>query len=140
MLGFFATLAFTALSLPFDAIGQEVIYVVRHVDPVGGPTMQKSIYSLAYRGRLSTVGGAGREVIKYDLAGLMGGNQSVNGVFLGAEIRTDRVQSMIKQLILDIDAGDLKVVLDKQFPLAEAAAAHAFIESRQALGRVTLIP
>jgi len=70
----------------------------------------------------------------------MGGNQSVNGVFLGAEIRTDRVQSMIKQLILDIDAGDLKVVLDKQFPLAEAAAAHAFIESRQALGRVTLIP
>jgi len=27
------------------------------VDPVGGPTMQKSIYSLAYRGRLSTVGG-----------------------------------------------------------------------------------
>jgi len=110
------------------------------VDPVGGPTMQKSIYSLAYRGRLSTVGGAGREVIKYDLAGLMGGNQSVNGVFLGAEIRTDRVQGMIKQLILDIDAGDLKVVLDRQFPLSEAAAAHAFIESRQALGRVTLIP
>jgi NADPH2:quinone reductase len=79
-------------------------------------------------------------VINYDLGGLMGGNQSVNGVFLGAEIRSDRVQSMIKQLLLDIDAGALKVVLDKQFPLSEAAAAHAFIESRQALGRVTLIP
>lgn len=110
------------------------------VDPVGGSTMQKSIYSLAYRGRLSSVGGAGREVINYDIGGLMGGNQSVNGVFLGAEIRSDRVQSMIKQLLLDIDAGALKVVLDKQFPLSEAAAAHAFIESRQALGRVTLIP
>lgn len=110
------------------------------VDPVGGPTMQKSIYSLAYRGRLSTVGGAGREVIKYDLGGIMGGNQSVNGVFLGAEIRSDRVQNIIKQLIIDIAAGDLTVVLDKQFPLSEAAAAHAFIESRQAFGRVTLIP
>ena len=110
------------------------------VDPVGGPTMQKSIYSLAYRGRLSTVGGAGREVIKYDLGSLMGGNQSINGVFLGAEIRTDRVQTIINQLIADIAAGELTVVLDKQFPLSEAAAAHEFIESRKAVGRVTLLP
>jgi NADPH2:quinone reductase len=110
------------------------------VDPVGGSTMQKSIYSLAYRGRLSTVGGAGRENTNYDLSNLMGGNRSINGVFLGAEIRTERAQKMIKQLILDIAAGDLTVVLDKQFPLSEAAAAHEFIESRQAVGRVTLVP
>ncbi|MFT7130201.1 MAG: NADPH2:quinone reductase [Gammaproteobacteria bacterium] len=118
-----------------DGKGANVI-----VDPVGGSTMQKSINSLAYRGRLSTVGGAGREKTNYDLSNLMGGNRSINGVFLGAEIRTERAQKMIKQLILDIAAGDLTVVLDKQFPLSEAAAAHEFIESRKAVGRVTLVP
>ncbi|MFT5693324.1 MAG: NADPH2:quinone reductase [Oceanicoccus sp.] len=30
--------------------------------------------------------------------------------------------------------------MDKQFPLSEAAAAHEFIESRKAVGRVTLVP
>ena len=34
----------------------------------------------------------------------------------------------------------LKIVIDPTFPLAVAAAAHAFIESRQAFGRVVLVP
>ncbi|HEY5335944.1 MAG TPA: zinc-binding dehydrogenase, partial [Mycobacteriales bacterium] len=33
-----------------------------------------------------------------------------------------------------------RVVLDRSFPLAEAAEAHAYIESRAAVGRVLLIP
>jgi NADPH2:quinone reductase len=32
------------------------------------------------------------------------------------------------------------VVIDRRFPLAQAAAAHAHIESRAAFGRVVLIP
>jgi NADPH2:quinone reductase len=32
------------------------------------------------------------------------------------------------------------VVLDKTFPLSDAAGAHAYIESRKAFGRVLLIP
>ena len=35
---------------------------------------------------------------------------------------------------------DPPVVIDRTFPLAEAAAAHAYIESRQAFGRVVLTP
>jgi len=31
-------------------------------------------------------------------------------------------------------------VIDRRFPLAEAAAAHAHIESRSAFGRVVMIP
>jgi NADPH:quinone reductase len=36
--------------------------------------------------------------------------------------------------------GSLKVLVDRTYPLAEAAAAHAYLESRQAVGRVVLIP
>ena len=32
------------------------------------------------------------------------------------------------------------MVIDRTYPLAEAAAAHAYIESRQSFGRVLLIP
>ena len=68
------------------------------------------------------------------------GNQSLTGVFLGAEIATPRVRAMIAGHLDDVAGGRLTVVVDRTFPLAEAAAAHAYIESRQAVGRVVLIP
>lgn len=110
------------------------------VDSVGGPTLQGSIGSLAYRGRVSMVGQAGREPMKVDVGSMMGGNRTLSGVFLGAEIGTPRVQANIRKLIEDVAKGELKVVIDREFPLSEAAAAHAYIESRQAVGRVLLIP
>ncbi len=110
------------------------------VDPVGGATLPSSLASLGYRGRISLVGNAGREPQKVDVGSLMGGNRSLNGVFLGAEIATDRVNDNIQRLIGEVAAGRLTAVIDRTFPLSEAAAAHAYIESRQAVGRVLLIP
>jgi len=110
------------------------------VDSVGGPTLQSSILSLAYRGRVSMVGQAGREPMQVDVGSMMGGNRSLSGVFLGAEIATDRVQTNIQRLIDEAARGELKILIDKEFPLSEAAEAHRYIESRQAVGRVLLIP
>jgi NADPH2:quinone reductase len=109
------------------------------VDPVGS-TLAASIACLGYRGRVSLVGQAGREPTKVDVSPLMAGNRTITGVFLGAEIATDRAHNMVQQLIEDVARGELKVVIDKTFPLSEAAAAHAYIESRKAVGRVLLIP
>ena len=110
------------------------------VDSVGGATLQGSLASLAYRGRCSMVGNAGREPMTVDVSSLMGGNRSLSGVFLGAEIMTDRAHDMIQGLIEDAAKGAFKVVIDREFPLSDAAGAHAYIESRQAVGRVLLIP
>jgi NADPH:quinone reductase len=110
------------------------------VDSVGGPTLQGSILSLAYRGRVSMVGAAGREPMTVDVSSMMGGNRSLSGVFLGAEIATDRVHDNIQNLINAAARGELKVVIDRTFPLSQAAQAHAYIESRKAVGRVVLIP
>jgi NADPH2:quinone reductase len=118
-----------------DNKGADVI-----VDPVGGSTLQGSILSLAYRGRVSMVGAAGREPMKVDVATMMAGNRSLSGVFLGAEIATDRVHDNIQRLLDDVARGELKVVIDRTFPLAEAAEAHRYIESRQAVGRVLMVP
>lgn len=110
------------------------------VDPVGGATLQGSLGALGYRGRISLVGNAGREPMKVDVSSLMGGNRSLTGVFLGAEIMTDRIHDMIQEMIDRAAKGELEVVIDKTFPLSDAAGAHAYIESRQAVGRVLLIP
>ena len=110
------------------------------VDSVGGPTLQGSINALAYRGRVSMVGAAGREPMVVDVGAMMGGNRQLRGVFLGAEIMTDRVHDNIQRLIDEAARGELEVLVDKVFPLSDAADAHAYIESRAAVGRVVLAP
>ncbi len=112
------------------------------VDPVGGKTLEASIASLAYRGRVSYVGNAGREAQPPQIGGLMAKNAEIHGVFLGAEMAVNghRTHPMIAGLLDRVATGDLTVVTDKIFHLAEAADAHRYIESRQAFGRVLMKP
>jgi NADPH2:quinone reductase len=112
------------------------------VDGVGGETTQKSLGCLAYRGRIVTFGNAGRDMTStLDIAPMRGNNQTLVGYFLGAELfLTPRPRPMIANLLEQVAKGELKVVVDREFSLADAAAAHAYIESRQAFGRVVLVP
>jgi len=110
------------------------------VDSVGGSVLLGSVQCLAYRGRCITVGNAGRNPQPLDVSVLAMGNHSLTGVFLGAEIGNERARAMIARHVADVAAGRLHVVVDRTFPLAEAAAAHAYLESRQAVGRVVLVP
>jgi len=110
------------------------------MDPVGGDVLQKSISALAYRGHVITFGNAGRDYRKFDLSPLIMNNQRISGYFQGAELFFERMQNLVGQLLTEIVDGKLQVVLDREYPLAEASKAHAFIESRRAVGRVLLIP
>jgi NADPH:quinone reductase len=112
------------------------------VDAVGGDTLQRSLLCLAYRGRAITVGNASRGDLRIDPAPLSAGNRSLTGVFLGAELlmNTTRVRAMLDAILRDLAAGSLQVIIDRTYPLEEAAAAHAHVESRAAFGRVVLIP
>ena len=112
------------------------------VDSVGGKTLGGSIASLRYRGRAITVGSAGRDTTPPDLGMLGPGNRSLTGVFLGGELNMnrDRTYAMIARHIEDVAKGELRVVIDRTFPLSDAAGAHEYIESRQAFGRVVLVP
>ncbi len=117
--------------------GRGVDLVVESV----GSTVAGSIRSLAYRGRISYVGNAGRDVQPVDIAALMPGNQSITGVFLGAELLVgNRAHDNITRLLDRVAIGELEVVIDRTFPLAEAAVAHAYLEDRRAFGRVVLRP
>ena len=112
------------------------------IDPVGGKTLEGSIEAVAYRGRIIYLGQVGRDPYQPQLFPLLLKSASLNGLYYGAEVRRDpqRTRPQIERLIARIAAGELTVVIDREFPLADAAGAHRHIESRAAFGRVVLIP
>lgn len=112
------------------------------VDSVGGKTLEGSIAALAYRGRISWVGNAGRDTDVPQIWPMMQKNASITGVFLGAEmgVNPQRCHAMIQRLLERCATGELKVAIDRKFPLAEAAEAHRYVEGRGSFGRVLLVP
>jgi NADPH2:quinone reductase len=69
-------------------------------------------------------------------------NATLTGVFLGAEMMMmpERVRPLVAELLEKVARGELRVAIDRTFPLADAEEAHRYIEGRQAFGRVLLVP
>jgi NADPH2:quinone reductase len=120
-----------------DGRGVDVI-----LDSVGGQNLVDSVGALAYRGTLVSVGLAGRAGSAIEARDLWAQNNALRGVFLGGALLTEypRVHAMITDLLERVASGGLRVEVDRTFQLAEADAAHAYIESRQAFGRVVMSP
>jgi NADPH:quinone reductase len=120
-----------------DGRGADVV-----LDSIGGQNLVDSIGALAYRGTLVSVGVAGRAGSNVEARELWAQNTTLRGVFLGGALMNEypRVHAMIADLFGRVADGGLRVEIDRTFPLAEAAAAHAYIESRQAFGRVVMTP
>jgi NADPH2:quinone reductase len=112
------------------------------VDSVGGKNLEKSLSCAAYRGRIVSMGGVGRDTYQPKLSVMSGQNKTYVSYFQGAELRLngERARGNVQRLIEEVGRGELEVVVDRSFNLSEAADAHAFIESRQAFGRVVLVP
>jgi NADPH2:quinone reductase len=120
-----------------DARGVDIV-----VDSIGGHNLVDSVAVLAYRGTLVSVGVAARTGSTIEAQSLWARNNALRGVYLGGAIlfEYDRVHSMIDDLLERVASGELQVEIDQSFPLPEAAAAHEYIESRKAFGRVVMWP
>jgi NADPH:quinone reductase-like Zn-dependent oxidoreductase len=98
---------------------------------VGTATWDDSLASLALAGRLVTCGNTTGYDAKIDLRFLFSRQLSLLGSYMG-------VKSELLTIMKLISAGHLKPVVDRVFPLPEAAAAHAYLESGQQFGKVVL--
>ena len=114
------------------------------IDSVGGKNLELSMQCAGYRGRIISMGSAGRDAHAPSLVGLMGQNKTLVSYYQGAELaapsQRDRARGNVQRLIGLVAKGELKVVVDRSYKLSEAAAAHEYIESRKQFGRVVLIP
>ncbi len=126
------------------------------LDPIGGASWTKSLACLAPTGRLvifgfSALAGGGRlgvlrqmlrvPWLKFNPFRLMSKNQGVLGVNLGHLWHVgEDVRGWALQLLRYYEQGHLRPHVGKVFPLAEAAAAHRYIEDRKNTGKVLLKP
>jgi len=98
---------------------------------VGTATWDESLASLAPGGRLVTCGATTGFDARIDLRFLFSRQLSLLGSYMGTKSELHTVMKLIA-------AGKLKPVVDHVFPLAEAAAAHTYLESSSQFGKVVL--
>jgi NADPH2:quinone reductase len=112
------------------------------VDSLAGINLVRSIGALKYRGRVMQVGRSGRDGALLDPVSLWENCNSVQGVFFPASLPNEyvRTHAAVAEILADIAAGELRVIIDRAFGLSEAEAAHRYVLSRKAFGRVLLRP
>lgn len=109
------------------------------IDPVG-TTLPASLSALAPEGRLVFVGNAGGGSLTVDLWPPMQSNQTLMGVFMGPLFERPGVRSSVDDMLQAVAAGRIRVVIDRIFPLTNAAEAHEFAETAKPLGRIVMKP
>jgi NADPH2:quinone reductase len=117
-----------------DGVGVDLV-----VDPVGGPMTQELILATREGGTINFVGGsAGQPLI--DPVTLAMGDRTLKGFMLSKIFHTPRVRAYLADIFRRVAEGDLDVLVDRTFPLADAADAHRYAEQRGRLGRVVMTP
>jgi len=101
------------------------------IEHVGGQTFEKSLQCLARSGRLVTCGATTGPGVQVDLRFVYARQLSILGSYMGGKAE-------LVALLPFFDAGKLRPVVDKVFPLAAAADAHRRLESREQFGKVVL--
>jgi NADPH2:quinone reductase len=117
--------------------GPDVIY-----DPVGGEYAEPAFRSIAWRGRYLVVGFANGQIphLPLNLALLKGA--SLIGVFWGEFVKREPRASAaaMAQLMGWLADGKLRPHISARYPLAQTAQALNQMASRQATGKVVIVP
>lgn len=127
------------------------------LDSIGGENLRRSYRALAPLGRLVAFGvsslapATSRRVLpalwqlarmpRFGFVRLMNENHGVLGFNLGhLWDEMDRLRTFLEKVLDYYREGHVRPVVARTFPLADAGAAHAFIQSRANVGKVLLIP
>lgn len=117
--------------------GVDVVY-----DSVGKDTFTKSLNCLRPRGGLALFGFSSGPVPPFDPA-ILGakGSLYLTRPGLNQYIATrDELLMRARDIFTWLGDGSMKVRIEREFPLAEAAEAHRELEARRTTGKVLLVP
>lgn len=108
--------------------GRGVDIVLEHVGPA---TWEKSVRSLAKNGRLVTCGATTGPEAPIDLRWLFSRRISILGSYMGRK-------SELIEVLHHFEEKRLRPVVDRVFPLQEAASAQQYMEERKQFGKIVL--
>lgn len=117
--------------------GVDVVY-----DSVGKDTFDKSLNCLKLRGHMVLFGSSSGAIPPIDPMALMSkGSLFFTRPYLGHYIASrEELLWRMNDLFAWIQAGELKLHIDKTFPLADVAEAHRYLSDRQSKGKILLVP
>jgi putative PIG3 family NAD(P)H quinone oxidoreductase len=123
-----------------DGHGADVI-----LDNMGASYLKRNVEALATGGRLVSIGLQGGRVGELDLAMLMAKRASVHATGLrarpveGPDGKGVIVAAVASDLWPHLATGRIRPVIDRRFPLAQAAEAHAAMEAGGHVGKILLV-
>jgi NADPH:quinone reductase-like Zn-dependent oxidoreductase len=101
------------------------------VEHVGGEVFAQCIKSLRRGGRLVTCGATAGHISEIDIDLIFAKHLTIMGSFMGSMGEIIEVLPLIRR-------GQARPVVDRVFPLAEAAEAHRYLANSQHFGKVVL--
>lgn len=113
------------------------------LDVIGAEYWERNLASLALKGRMVLVGLMGGAATQANLGALLMKRAQVRGTTLRArplEEKAAATRAFEKSVLPHIASGRVKVVVDRAYPLAEAAEAHRYMESNANFGKIVLEP
>jgi putative PIG3 family NAD(P)H quinone oxidoreductase len=111
------------------------------LDMVGGEYVPRNLQCLGEDGRHVTIAVQRGITAEINIAALMVRRQTMTGSTLrprSVEFKTLVADELRRTVWPLVEAGKLRPVMDKAFPLTEAAAAHARMESGAHVGKIVL--
>lgn len=111
------------------------------LDMVGGPYIPRNIKALADDGRLVQIAFLQGPKVEVNFAQLMTRRLTMTGSTLRpqSDLAKARIAQDLREAVWPLlDAGRVKPIMDSEFPLGQASAAHARMESSGHIGKIVL--
>jgi putative PIG3 family NAD(P)H quinone oxidoreductase len=112
-------------------------------DLVGGAYLEANVAALGLQGRLCCISTMGGAKATLDLNALLVRRLTILGSTVrsrSAEQKARLVAEFTANTLPRIERGEVRPVLAKTFPLADAARAHEDLQSNAVVGKIVLIP
>jgi NADPH2:quinone reductase len=113
------------------------------LDIIGGTYLQRNIDSLAMHGRLIQIGLLGSARAELDLSQVMRKRLTITGSTLrrrSVEEKGAIARELESRVWPLLTTSQVKPIVDRALPLAEAAAAHQLLEAGNVIGKIVLLP
>jgi NADPH:quinone reductase-like Zn-dependent oxidoreductase len=111
------------------------------LDLVGGPYLRDNLAALAELGRIVIVGRMAGATCQLDMGPLMRKRATIRGTMLRNRSPAEKVEATraYGEFALPLlESGRLRPVIDRVLPAAQAATAHALMESADTYGKIVL--
>lgn len=139
------------LEVAIDTSREDFVEVVRRktdgegvdvvLDLVGGPALAGNVQVLARGGRMIVVGLTGGRSAPIDLGAVLSKRLTIIGTVLRARSLDEKIAvtaAFAQDILPLLEAGMVHPVVDRAYPLADAAEAHRRLESNATFGKLVL--